>query len=152
MPSDNLSNIGKNQQNEKKWPSSCSGLKPYTCRVCNQVSVDKGTFQNQNCKKFQLCLEPAFSPGVFPKRPPLDTPTDSHWGEAVQVPVMSVLCVQEGHDYKVGHLGKGPATKSGDILEKIHTAFDPPSFLENYIANLLWQIWLHIYARRYDAR
>ena len=33
--------------------------------------------------------------------------------------------------------GTGSATKSDDILEKFQTAFDPPSFLENYIANFL---------------
>ena len=32
-------------------------------------------------------------------------------------------------------LGKSPATKSDDFLEKFQTAFDsPPSFLENHIA------------------
>ena len=33
-------------------------------------------------------------------------------------------------------LGKDPATKSDEFLEKFQTAFDPspPSFLENYIA------------------
>ena len=36
-------------------------------------------------------------------------------------------------------LGKGPATKSDEFSEKFQTAFDPPSSLENYIANsLLW--------------
>ena len=34
------------------------------------------------------------------------------------------------------HLGKGPATKLDEFLEKFQTAFAPPSFLENYI-------WLH---------
>ena len=34
--------------------------------------------------------------------------------------------------------GKDPATKSDEFLEKFQTAFDPPpSFLENYVANLL---------------
>ena len=28
--------------------------------------------------------------------------------------------------------------------KKIQTAFDPPSFSENYIAFFLWQIWLHM--------
>ena len=33
-------------------------------------------------------------------------------------------------------LGKGPATKSDEFLEKFQTAFDPPSsFLEIYVAN-----------------
>ena len=42
-------------------------------------------------------------------------------------------------------LGKGSATKSDEVLEKFQTAFDPPpSFLENYVANFLWHIWLHI--------
>ena len=36
-------------------------------------------------------------------------------------------------------LGKGPATKLDDFLEKIQMAFDPRplSFLENYIADFL---------------
>ena len=35
-------------------------------------------------------------------------------------------------------LGKGPATKSDELLEKFQTAFDPPaSFLENYISIFL---------------
>ena len=35
-------------------------------------------------------------------------------------------------------LGKDPATKSDEFLEKFQTAFDPPpSFLENYVANFL---------------
>ena len=35
-------------------------------------------------------------------------------------------------------LGKDPATKTDEFLEKFQTAFDiPPSFLENYIANFL---------------
>ena len=32
-------------------------------------------------------------------------------------------------------IGKDPAIKSGDFLEQFQTAFDPPSFLENYVAN-----------------
>ena len=33
-----------------------------------------------------------------------------------------------------------------NFRKKFQTAFDPPSssFLENYFANFLWQIWLHI--------
>ena len=31
-------------------------------------------------------------------------------------------------------LGKGPATKSNELLGKFQTAFDPPSFSENYVA------------------
>ena len=35
-------------------------------------------------------------------------------------------------------LGKDPATKSDEFLEKLQTAFDPPpSFLENYVAIFL---------------
>ena len=35
----------------------------------------------------------------------------------------------------IAHLGKDPATKTDEFLEKFQTAFDiPPSFLENYIA------------------
>ena len=46
-------------------------------------------------------------------------------------------------------LGKGPATKSDELLEKFQTAFDPPaSFLENYIANF-YDLYGCIYARRY---
>jgi len=38
----------------------------------------------------------------------------------------------------VSCLRKGPATKSDDFLEKFQTAIDPPpSFLENYVANIL---------------
>ena len=33
--------------------------------------------------------------------------------------------------------GKDPANKSDEILEKFQTAYDPPSFLENYVANFL---------------
>ena len=36
---------------------------------------------------------------------------------------------------KVFDLGKGPATKSDEFLDKFQTAFDPLSYLENYIAN-----------------
>ena len=32
------------------------------------------------------------------------------------------------------NLGKDPATKSDEFLENFQTAFDPPSFSENYIA------------------
>ena len=31
-------------------------------------------------------------------------------------------------------LGKGPAAKADEFLAKFQTAFDPPSFLENYFA------------------
>ena len=34
-------------------------------------------------------------------------------------------------------LGKGPTTKSDEFLEKFQTAFDHPSFSENYVANFL---------------
>ena len=44
-------------------------------------------------------------------------------------------------------LGKGPATKSDEFLEKFRMAFDtPPSFLENY------HRYGYIYARRYDGQ
>ena len=55
--------------------------------------------------------------GVYPRRP-------QAW------PLLDVL-------YWVGpvpYLGKGPATKSDEFLEKFQTAFDPPTFLENYVA------------------
>ena len=32
------------------------------------------------------------------------------------------------------NLGKDPATKSDEFLENFQTAFDPPSFSENYVA------------------
>ena len=35
----------------------------------------------------------------------------------------------------VGQLGKDPTTKSDEFLEKFQTAYDPPSFLENYVAD-----------------
>ena len=38
------------------------------------------------------------------------------------------------HPIKKRHLGKDPATKSDEFLENFQTAFDPPSFSENYIA------------------
>ena len=45
-------------------------------------------------------------------------------------------------------LGKGPATKLDEFLEKFQTAFAPPSFLENYIATFSYLIWYGcIYAR-----
>ena len=34
--------------------------------------------------------------------------------------------------------GKGGATKSDEFSEKFQTAFDPPSFSENYVAIFLW--------------
>ena len=38
----------------------------------------------------------------------------------------------------VSCLRKGPATKSDEFLEKFQTAANPPpSFLENYVANIL---------------
>ena len=41
-------------------------------------------------------------------------------------------------DKRLSDLGKGPATKSVEFLEKIQTAYDPaPSFLENYKAIFL---------------
>ena len=44
-------------------------------------------------------------------------------------------------------LGKGPATKSDEFLEKFRMAFDTPSsFLENY------HRYGYIYARRYDGQ
>ena len=41
-------------------------------------------------------------------------------------------------------LGKGCATKSDEFSETFQTAFDPhpPSFSENDVENLLWQIWV----------
>ena len=42
------------------------------------------------------------------------------------------------HPPTTPHLGKGPATKSDDFLEKMQTAFDPlPPFLENYINSFI---------------
>ena len=51
------------------------------------------------------------------------------------------------------HLGKGPATKSDDFLEKFQTVFDPPatSFLENYIA-IFYNGHSCIYAKRYEGQ
>ena len=60
-----------------------------------------------NCKIFPFLVlflqffNPIFFAGVFPQRPPLDPPENSHWGEALQVPVLSLLRVQERHDYQV---------------------------------------------------
>ena len=43
------------------------------------------------------------------------------------------------HIFTVLILGKDPATKSDEFLEKFQTAFDPPPprFLENYVAKFL---------------
>ena len=42
-------------------------------------------------------------------------------------------------------LGKDPATKFYEFLEKFQAAFDPPpSFLENYVAIFSWWIWLYV--------
>ena len=50
-------------------------------------------------------------------------------------------------------VGKGKYTKSMIFWKnsKRPSTTPPPSFLENYIANFLWQMWLHIYARRYGG-
>ena len=57
----------------------------------------------------------------------------------------------EGDQETLSMLGKGPATKSDEFLEKFQTAFDPPgSFLENYIANF-YDRYGCIYARRCDS-
>ena len=48
------------------------------------------------------------------------------------------------HPYK----GMGPATKSDDFLEKFQTAFDPPHFLENYVA-IFYNGYGRIYAMRH---
>ena len=46
-------------------------------------------------------------------------------------------------------LGKDPATKSDEFLEKLQTAFDPPpSFLKNYVA-FFYNGYGCIYARRH---
>ena len=46
-------------------------------------------------------------------------------------------------------LGKGPANKLDEFLEKFQTAFDPPpSFLENYVA-FFYIGYGHIHARRH---
>ena len=49
------------------------------------------------------------------------------------------------------NLGKDPATKSDEFLENFQTAFDPPSFSENYIAIFFYDGYGYIYARRYDG-
>ena len=50
---------------------------------------------------------------------------------------------------RMARLGKDPATKSDEFLEKFQTAFDiPPSFLENYIA-IFYNGYGRIYARRH---
>ena len=47
-------------------------------------------------------------------------------------------------------LGKDPATKLDEFLEKFQTAFDPhPSFLENYVAIFFYDGYGCIYARRH---
>ena len=46
-------------------------------------------------------------------------------------------------------LGKGPATKSDELLEKFQTAFDPPPhFWKKYIA-IFYDTYGCTYARRY---
>ena len=59
-----------------------------------------------------------------------------------------ILCVlkwilhQKSHVHSItripnSSLGKDPATKSDEFLEKFQTAFDPPSFLESYNATFI---------------
>ena len=60
-------------------------------------------------------------------------PSQSYLGIAMKFTLYLIMA------YTGQFLGKGPATKSDDFLEKFQTAFDPPSlparsFLENHIA------------------
>ena len=45
---------------------------------------------------------------------------------------------------KYPDFGTDDAAKLGELSKKFQTAFDRPSFLENYIAILLGKKWLHI--------
>ena len=91
----------------------------------------------------------------------------SVWQTAINIPsrpifLLSVLCTSKGSREKAFFLRPGQpkegglreglltCTKSDEFSRKNTTA--PPSFSENYVANFLWWIWLHIYARRYDGQ
>ena len=51
--------------------------------------------------------------------------------------MLNNICTADLGGYTMILLGKDPATKADEFLEKFQMAFDPPpSFLENYIANL----------------
>ena len=71
------------------------------------IEISTQSMAMNNCNIFPFLvlflqfLNPTFFAGVFPQRPPLDPPENSHWGEALQVPVLSLLRVQERHDYQV---------------------------------------------------
>ena len=62
-------------------------------------------------------------------------PSQSYLGIAMKFTLYLIMA------YTGQFLGKGPATKSDEFLEKFQTAFDPPppacSFLENHIAIFL---------------
>ena len=71
------------------------------------IEISTHSMAINNCNIFPFLVlflqffNPTFFAGVFPQRPPLDPPENSHWGEALQVPVLSLLRVQERHDYQV---------------------------------------------------
>ena len=83
----------------------------------------------------------------------------SVWQTAINIPsrpifLLPVLCTSKGSREKAFFLRPGQpkegglreglltCTKSDEFSRKNTTA--PPSFSENYVANFLWWIWLHI--------
>ena len=75
-----------------------TGIKPYTCGVCGQVSW----VWPHNAG---VIMTPPPLSGVQPLWPLVHAPEDPHWGEALQVPVLPLQRLQAGHDHKV-HPGR----------------------------------------------
>ena len=46
------------------------------------------------------------------------------------------------HEHQQANLGKPVPTKTDEFSEKFQTAFDPPSFSENHVADLFQNSWL----------
>ena len=46
----------------------------------------------------------------------------------------SAVATSASQSSRLSHIGTRDATKTDQLLEKIQTAFDPPSFSENYVA------------------
>ena len=46
----------------------------------------------------------------------------------------SAVATSASQSSRLSHIGTSDATKTDQLLEKIQTAFDPPSFSENYVA------------------
>ena len=69
-----------------------TGIKPYTCGVCGQVSCDH---------LMPLMTHDWPLSGVQSVWPLVHAPADPHRGEALQVPVLPLQRLQAGHDHQV---------------------------------------------------